>query len=678
MNNIKGLFRPKIIIITAFIIWLGLVAFNYYKYHLSLYQTLAGLMEILSVFSFLGLILVTAFLGGHTFLNLFKIDIKGLEKFLFSIGLGFGVLIYSTFFLGASGLLYTQAIFGVMFAIILLSLKDLKRLIPSKQKKKPLPTKGKNYSLKVTPPAAVAPPALDTSLIVILGLTILGVLISTLTPNVSWDCAVYHLNVPKIYLQEHRFIPIPHIVASNMPFNIEMLYTIALSIKNPVIAKLIHFTFGILTLFCIYSFCKRYFSPQVGLWSAVIFYLNPVTLFVANISYIDLAVTFYFFLAWYGFFLWSDTANQDSNKGRWLILMAIFCGIMMGAKYTAVFGTFVLGIGILIKLYFLERANFLKISKKILLFVGISSIFVVPWFIKNYLFTGNPIYPAAYNLFGGLNWDKELADQFAKWQLNTKGGKEILSYLLLPWQMTVHGNYGLVFDGILSPLYLIFIPFLIFLKEKNKVIIYLLCYSLSFFILWALSIQILRYLLPILPMWSIIVSFIIDGLSRQGKIHRIVIWTPTLLILLSIQLPHLFQYSTEVLTAAGLETKDSYLSRTFQPYKVFKYINEKLDKKAKLLFLWENRGFYCEREYLADSFFQASHILKMIRKCGSADALLEELKKRGITHILINKQLVALFYTQKGGEIKIIEEFIGRYCNFVYAENDVDLYEIKK
>ncbi|MFH1563964.1 MAG: glycosyltransferase family 39 protein [Nitrospirota bacterium] len=668
MNNIKGLSFLKLIVIPTFILWLGLVAINYYKYHLSFYQILTGLIEISSVFFFLSIILVTAFLGGHTLLNLFKIDIKGLEKFLFSIGLGFGVLIYLTFFLGVFGLLYTQVIFGVMLAIILLSLKDFKKFIPQKQKKKPLPppTKGKNYSL------------LDTSLIAILCLTILGVLISTLTPNVSWDCAVYHLNVPKIYLSEHKFIPIPHIVASNMPFNIEMLYTIALSIKNPVVAKLIHFTFGILTLLCIYSFCKRYFNPQVALWSMVIFYLNPVTLFVANISYVDLAVTYYFLLAWYGFFIWSDQMNQDSKKGRWLILMAIFCGIMMGAKYTAVFGTVILGIGILIKLYFSERANFFKISKKTFPFAIISSIFVVPWLIKSYLFTGNPVYPAAYNLFGGLNWDKELADQFMNWQMGKKGGKDILSYLLLPWQMTIHGNYGQIFDGILSPLYLIFIPFLILLKEKSKVIIYLLCYSLSFFILWAVSIQILRYLLPILPMWSIIVSYVIDAISRQGKIHKVVVWTPTLIILLSIQLPHLFQYSADVFAAVGLETKDAYLSRTFTPYKVFKYINEKLDKKAKILFLWENRGFYCEQEYLADSFFEASHILKMIRKCGSADALLEELKKRGITHVLINKQLAAVFYDKKGGEIKIIEEFMGRYTNFVYSENDVDLYEMKK
>ncbi|MEW6619734.1 MAG: glycosyltransferase family 39 protein [bacterium] len=665
MSNIKRLSIPNSILILTLIIWFGLVAINYYKHHPSLYQTLTGLIEISSVLFFLIFILLTAFLGGHTLFNLFKIEIKGLEKFLFSMGLGFGVLMYLTFFLATAGLLYTQAVCGVMIAIIFLSIKDLKKLIPQKQKKKPnLSQKTKNYSL------------LDLSLAVILCLTILGVLISTLTPHISWDCAVYHLNVPKFYLKEHRFIPILHIVASNMPFNIEMLYTIALSLKNPVVAKLIHFSFGILTLLCIYSFCKRYFNQQIGLWSMVIFYLNPVTLFVANISYIDLAVTYYFLLACYDFFLWSDPMNQDAKKGRWLILMAIFCGIMMGAKYTAVFGTFILGAGIFIKLFFSEQVNFFKISKQTLLFAFISSLFVIPWLIKSYLFTGNPVYPAAYNLFGGINWDKELADQFAKWQFGKMGKKEILSYLLLPWQMTIHGNYGQIFDGILSPLYLIFIPFLIFLKERNKVIIYLLCYSMSFFILWSLSIQILRYLLPIVPLWSIIVSYVIDAVSHKGKIHKIAIWTPTLIILLSIQLPHLFQYSTDVLAAVGLESKDAYISRTFPPYKVFKYINEKLSDRAKILCLWENRGFYCEREYLADSFFEASHMLKMIRKCGSAPQLLEELRKQGITHILINKQLAAIFYDKKGVEIKIIEEFLGRYCHLLYSENDVDLYEI--
>ena len=49
--------------------------------------------------------------------------------------------------------------------------------------------------------------------------------------------------------------------------------------------------------------------------------------------------------------------------------------------------------------------------------LGIAAAWVLPllpWLIKNWIVTGNPIYPVAYHLFGGVWWDEMREMQFAR------------------------------------------------------------------------------------------------------------------------------------------------------------------------------------------------------------------------------------------------------------------------
>ena len=47
-----------------------------------------------------------------------------------------------------------------------------------------------------------------------------------------------------------------------------------------------------------------------------------------------------------------------------------------------------------------------------------------------------------------------------------------------------------------------------------------------------------------------------------------------------------------------------------------------------------NLGFWCDREYLADSAFEASQMNELIRSAGSESGLASLLARQGITHIL--------------------------------------------
>lgn len=675
MKSVRNWLTKEFILLPLFIVWSLLIFVKYHQHHPFLYQKITPFFEPLVLISFLLIFLLLSFGIGHRIFRFFKLQLSPLETFLFSIGIGFGIWMYLTFFLGICGLLYPSVFYTLLGISAIFSIKELWEFIPSLKKKKAT-TKSKNSSSFLS--------FFELTLKCILFFLLSLCLICTLTPDVAWDAAVAHLNIPKIYISEHKICFIPHNLSSNTPLNMQMLFTMAmLCVKGPVLPKLIHFSFGILILLCIYSFSLRYFSHRIGLLAALIFLVNPVVIFEISIAYVDLGLTFYYFLVLYSFFCW-----LDSNNKRWLLLMAIFSGISLGIKYTAVFGLFTVGIGIFLKFYFRDRLSFPKIIKTLMWFFIISFLFLLPWMVKNYIMTGNPVYPMFYGILGGKNWDAELSKQFSNFIYEGGMGRRWIDYLMLPWNLTIHGNYGHeYFDNIISPFGLIFVPLLLFIKKIDRKIIYLLGYFLSFFVLWASYSQQMRFLLPVLPLISLISAYVIESFPLQGRLLQRFypgILTIILIIIMSITIPHVlgigndYGVATNLQVVLGAESKESYLLRTFPPYATFKYINENLPQSAKILFIGENRGFYCLRKYVADSVFEASWILKMVKEAKDSEGLLKKLKEMGITHILVNKVLVSMFYDYEKGKLKIIEEFLGKYTELLYSENNVDLFKIKE
>jgi len=672
MKNIRGYLTKEWIFIPILVIWASLIFIKYNQYHPFLYQKIKPLFEP-AILTFYAIIFLLISLGiGYRIFRLFKLPTSLLETFLFSTGIGFGILMYLTFFIGVLGGLYHSVIYISLSLLGLLASKELIRLFSPLLKEK---------RQKNRPKDSIS--FFERGLKIILIFLLLLCFFSALTPAIGWDSAVAHLNLPKIYLNAHKIGFVANSFSSNLPLNMQMLYLLALVVKGPILAKLIHFTFGILILLMIKSFSQRYFSNQIGLLAMVIFLTNPVVIFEATIAYIDLGVSFYSLLALYGFFCW-----LDSNNKKWLYLMAIFSGISLGMKYTAGFGIIILGAGMLIKLIGKDHLNIYGIFKNICLFFIISALFLVPWAIKSYLLTGNPVYPMLSGIFGGV--DKEFIQDYDKFVYESCLGRGFMNYLLLPWNLTILATYGhKYFDNFINPFGLIFIPFLVFLKKIDNKIIYLLGYCLSFIFLWSFFAQRMRFLLPVIPLISLISAYTIHTLLSQGKLFKKIyqsIQVAILALLSFISLPHIvgigndFGVANNLLVVSGMESQESFLLRTFETYDTFKYINENLPAEAKILFLWENRGFYCSREYIADSMFESSYILRIVRASKNSAGLLKKLKEMKITHILLNKNLWSIFYQDKkeGIELKIIEEFLGRYTELVYTKNNVDLFKIKE
>jgi len=308
-------------------------------------------------------------------------------------------------------------------------------------------------------------------------------LLGALSPEVAFDALWYHLTIPKIFIEEQsiHFIPGGLFYYSVMPKLIDILYIPSIMLGGEVLAKVVHFIFGILTLITIFIFARNYVTSRNALLAALIFYANPVVAWQSTTAYIDLGRTFFEFLALVGFIYF-----QKERSIKWAFESGLMAGAAISTKWLAA-----TSLGIFSILFLIQK---IKIKDK-LRFYGIfisSSIFVVlPFLFFSFLKTGNPFYPIFSPLYE-VTVGVDILNPFTFL-------KDTLNVLLFA-------------QDPISPIYLMTVPliFIVYKKMSNleKTI---LIYSLLALTVWYLTPRTGggRFLMPYLPAFSVLVIFVL-------------------------------------------------------------------------------------------------------------------------------------------------------------------------
>jgi tetratricopeptide (TPR) repeat protein len=694
-NQKEKVHGHSMLLLTIFAVWVYVVSKNYY--HLNpirlnslgaLFQWRIGyiapqrLMLLLDYLLWVGLlfmVLLVAYFLGKKFLKWLRIDFQfSLEETVFSVGLGFGVLAYMTLFLGLLGLLYTSLFYGLIGVIFVFAIVEIltsrKQIVKSNLATPP----GSQFGFEYLP------------IWILLGSFVLLNFIMSFTPELFYDSLVYHLGASNYYVIKHRICEMPYNVASYYPFNIEMLYTLALLLKQEGLPKLINFSSGILCLGVIFSFCKRYFTPLVGIIACAIFYSIPLLAMNSWVTGNDVALSYFFVLSIYALINYfsskssSTNGTNDTKKSKWFILSAIFSGIAMGSKYTGVFTLF--GILLLITCYehFKMRKRFTEIAKQISIFTVVVVAIMSPWLIKNMIYTGNPIYPFLYKWLGGKNliiYTNNIMIPSGFQSL------ELKEFFTSPWTLSMKGQDSMTFIG---PMFLLFIPLLFFVKKKS-LINYLILFFIFAYIPWGMVTFKSRYLLPALPALSIVIAWSLVNFVRWipkyfGRLVPVIFAIFMGTNLYSVLMIMHFCYNPfNVLT--GLETRDHYLSLTrpgypYPSYEAFKYINENLPQDVKIMIIGEAKVHYLKRDFIYNDVHNFTPVVEWTKVSKNGDELYVKIKEEKITHILINtfeagRNLAYGFLNWNEEEIKIFDQFWQKYIQEIYsADYGVHLLKI--
>ena len=463
---------------------------------------------------------------------------------------------------------------------------------------------------------------------------IVGVLwLQVLWPQISWDANVYHLTVPRLYLENGGFRRVPFNVYSNWPLNTQLLFAMAMAARDYVLAKAVHFAFGLATVVLIYRVVKNASQSWAGWLAGVLFLINPVVLDEFRAAYVDLALAFFLLLA---FVMVHHALEDDDNRRQRLLLAGVFGGVAAGIKptgITAVACLLILVLGVTLR----QRRKPAEIVGWMARIALPAGLMLVPWVVKTWVLTGNPVYPFLFPAFGGPEWSAELGYQLQQWQQGIGMGRTWFDYLLLPLRVVVAGESGYqFFDGRLSPLWLALVPTALWFGRKQPLITRSLAVAGLYFVMWALTSQQMRFLIPVLPLLSIAAALGLFELGRRWKesSRKVLRWLMSLVLTAELLLVSSSMFvPTGRMVGRYLEAGEEVKDEVVHP--VFLFINQELPAESRLMFLNTNHGFFCDREFVADSFFEASQINDLLQSQSGKDGIHTALREMGVTHLLI-------------------------------------------
>ena len=640
--------------------WFLIFAWVLFIYASYLYFWRGGILweslgEVLfRIFLLVVFLLVSAGLG-RKILGWFKFESGSfLESFLFGLAVGLAIITYAIIGFGLVGLLNRWVINLFFIGMFVFTYRQIVNIIHQIKGR----FKAVSTQLRI--------PSLETVLLSILVVQIFINLVGASVLPSGWDSLGEHLAKAKEWNRLHRLASIPYInfLQWAQPFNVGILYGMALFIKDAILAQLIHFAFGLLTAVGVYSLGKRYFSQRVGLISASVFYTVPIVTYMSTIAYVDLGLTFYVFFAFYALVRW-----VSSGRKGWLLLSAIIGGLAIGTKYAGLPLMVILSSGILLGGWFVRKEKSWRVIRDFFIFLTLAGLIGSFWYVRAYFIGAYSIFDMGQGYL--LRFWRVIRGIWASGFLNPGISQPAFALdlslpkriILLCWDVSMHSGrfHGY---GAIGILFLAFLPLFLFPRfRRRKLIKFMLFYSAAYFIFWAVLATYKRYIIPIFPLYGVMGGYIVDKVSNFNRFFKTSLYTILILTIL-FQMFYLAPEGLDkiyqrILVFSGLKSQEEYILKNEETYAVFKYINENSSPEAKVWVLNFQRTFYCDRPYVK-SF--------ALERTDSIEGALAELKRAGITHFVFSQYLWELGY--RGGRkyptiVRVLEP---EYLDAVYEK----------
>jgi 4-amino-4-deoxy-L-arabinose transferase-like glycosyltransferase len=589
-----------------------------------------------------------------------------LESLLFGLGLGLGGVAYLVLACGFQGLLQPW-ILAALLTVLALGLRAELAELATALSGMVQAWLDQRRELRREPVLRITVPLTE----ILVGLMALR----ALAPPTAVDALLYHLAGPKELLQLGRLTPLPDIAQANFPFTVQMLYLLGLSFGSDELPGLLHLAFAVLLAVAAFGAGRRFFSARTGWMAAAALLSAPIAAYYASVPYIDFGWALFDFLAVYAFAVWSQ-----GGPTRWLVIAGLAAGLSLGSKYLGLLTCALIGLGILIEATRLGRIQRIRVARLLALFLVPALIVASPWYLKNWLWLGSPVWPFLVPgppLEQAVREASDVSEYFVR---NMTGGRTMVDYLLLPVRLFLGDAVELPLARppvlfILAPLYLI--------VRKHRFITYLLGLTALHIAVWSQGIATLRYLTPTFPAMSLVAAYLLNRMMESARVRGFGRVVGPALVVLSV----LLGIGTMVLILGvdrpfaqliGLESRQAYLSRMLPDYDAVRYLNEHQSEVSKVLVIGDARLFYLEPPAVIDQGLNYAHELQL---AGEPRDALAGLQKLGISHVLVSeRELVWLIHFDPEQRVQRwwndFERSRPAYMTAVYSGDRVDVYRV--
>jgi hypothetical protein len=538
------------------------------------------------------------------------------QRRLILVCLGMVGWIYFTFLLGVLQLFYTAVVVAAMALCLLTYLAAFRQdWLPALQSGGDLPRR--------LSPAVIV-------FLIAAGGVLLFLFVEALSSHIAADAQNYHLFIPQRYIMHHGFYFIPFKPLSNWPANVEMLFLLALIVKDFMLANLVHFLAGALTLLTLYLLCRERAGRFAGLFAAFLFLMNEVVRWIWAVCYTELVTALFFLLAFW--FVIKSLEEQDSEK-RHLLLAGIFTGAMAGTKLNAFQGGIVLCVVYLSAK--IRSGHFRRSLGRLLLYFGVPSVgLLAPWLIKSAVMTGNPVYPLLHSVFGGPEWNMKLSQSMDEVYLKMGMGRTLLDYVCLPFRVIWYGNYDFAhFFGVIDKTWIAFVPLSALFGIRLPIVRRAMCAAGLYFCCWAAGTQQMRHLIPILALLSVAGALTLaHWISRISGRRIASLVKAAFLVAASVYLVYTVDLDRSVWGSPSAYTM--FVPRPAEEQALDQYVNRRLPTTARILIpsLWY--GFSLDRDVIAENVQNAHQIAQLLLSGNNESEIYKTLTREKFTHVL--------------------------------------------
>ncbi len=530
----------------------------------------------------------------------------------FCLEMALGIMAADSFWLGLglNGLWRDPLLWGTGMASLGWALWDFSRNFLRIQKFPRLPMPGKTF--------------LFLGFLGAMGLAL--DLLQGMTPDVYYDALVYHLSTLQFWKFHHGIADFYTNLYSYYPFGGELYFLNGFFFAGSETAKMLNaFCAGLCGL-ATAGWAAKEAGIERGLlvWAMTLTF--PLVSATVWTTQNDAVLAFFLTLFFYALLRWAP----GPEAGPWAVAAGLLGGTALTIKYTALAGVVV---GILAVICAFRRGIFRRAPSMALLLPGLMALSTAPWLLKNFSFTGDPVYPYLSTVFGGRvlpveNMNGLMGDHEAVF--NGPFSLEAWAGRVLDREL----------DKTVAPLLWGFLPFL-FLSGKRRPLtrLSLMLSALLLVLGFLISYQI-RLMLPAFLLCFVAMGMVLSDADWKGATAA---WGGavalfSVLSLLSLARLDVNYYQAHQM-ALGAETREEYLASvppTASYYTLAQAAGYLLSPDARVLVAGDARGLYYPRPFYANSAFDVQVLGQMAGEEKDGAGIWRRLREMGIDALAVS------------------------------------------
>ncbi len=472
----------------------------------------------------------------------------------------------------------------------------------------------------------------------------MGFLVSVVPPGFLWeeegggyDVLEYHLQLPKEYLESGGIGYTPHNVYGSFPANVEMLYLLSMIVRGDVYAgaasaKILNALLGVWCVFAA-NVGGRETSRRVGVATAVLAGSVGWLTYLSGVAYVENGMLAFGMTA----AACLVRAGRGSPAGGvsvvWVGLGGLMSGLACGCKYTA-FALIAIPLAGLVAV--MPWSSVATRCRGVTVFGLASLCAVAPWLIKNAAMTSNPVFPLANGVFDGrpAGWEEEETLRFAASHSPGPDESSLKDRVRLVWERIV-GDRAQRFGPVVLVLALLRV-----IGPNRQRIDYGLALVLVMQLLGWMFVTHLyaRFAVPLMiPL--VLLGGRVFASWGSGRVRGVL--TGALIAGVGFNVLMTAEHYGRHLYRDGqrlpLEGATAFfLEGMGGGHEHLRVINQSLPEDAYILMIGDAKAFYFQRKVDYFVVFNRNPFVEAVRAARDGRAIIDWLKGRGYSHVLVN------------------------------------------